>query len=350
MQSMLRAVFRTENQLTMAISGTGSAGQEATVLNLVEPGDKVLVCVNGVFGMRLADMAERAGGEVTKIERPWGEVFTVGRSERSARQSEAEGRRHRHGRNLDRRLAADRRNRRRGPRCRRDADPRHGDRARRHSGRNRQVENRRRLLRHAEVPRLPAGTRAGLVQQAGRRKNPRPQGKGAQLVSRRLADRQLLGRRPRLSSHRADQHDLRAARSAAASSSKKASKRPSPAIAKTTKRSRPASPRSASATPPQEGHQLPQLNAVRIPEGVDDAAVRKGLLERFGIEIGAGLGAFKGKVWRIGLMGYSSRPGERPAVARARSNNFWPSKSTVQTRREHRRGERQRTPNEQARE
>ena len=52
---------------------------------------------------------------------------------------------------------------------------------------------------------------------------------------------------------------------------------------------------------------MPQLNAVRIPSGVDDAAVRKALLEQFDIEIGAGLGAFKGKVWRIGLMGYSSR-------------------------------------------
>jgi alanine-glyoxylate transaminase/serine-glyoxylate transaminase/serine-pyruvate transaminase len=57
----------------------------------------------------------------------------------------------------------------------------------------------------------------------------------------------------------------------------------------------------------QTGRELPQLNAVRIPDGVDDMAVRKGLLEKFGIEIGAGLGAFKGKVWRIGLMGYSSR-------------------------------------------
>src|ERR1700682_3988100 len=70
MQSMLRSVFRTENSLTMAISGTGSAGQDAVVLNLVEPGDNVLVCINGVFGTRLADMAERAGGEVTKLERP----------------------------------------------------------------------------------------------------------------------------------------------------------------------------------------------------------------------------------------------------------------------------------------
>ena len=56
-----------------------------------------------------------------------------------------------------------------------------------------------------------------------------------------------------------------------------------------------------------EGRQLPQLNAVRIPAGVDDAAVRKRLLDQFNIEIGSGLGEFKGKVWRIGLMGYNSR-------------------------------------------
>jgi alanine-glyoxylate transaminase/serine-glyoxylate transaminase/serine-pyruvate transaminase len=57
-----------------------------------------------------------------------------------------------------------------------------------------------------------------------------------------------------------------------------------------------------------EGRQLPMLNAVRVPEGVDDAKVRGELLNRFGVEIGAGLGAFKGKVWRIGLMGYGARP------------------------------------------
>ena len=56
-----------------------------------------------------------------------------------------------------------------------------------------------------------------------------------------------------------------------------------------------------------EGHQLPQLNAVRIPAGVDDLTVRKKLLADFGIEIGGGLGDFKGKVWRIGLMGHNSR-------------------------------------------
>ena len=55
-------------------------------------------------------------------------------------------------------------------------------------------------------------------------------------------------------------------------------------------------------------HQLPQLNAVRIPAGVDDLACRKKLLSDFGIEIGGGLGDFKGLAWRIGLMGHNSKP------------------------------------------
>src|SRR5205085_8899070 len=57
----------------------------------------------------------------------------------------------------------------------------------------------------------------------------------------------------------------------------------------------------------REGCQLPTLNAVRIPAGVDDGTTRKQLLTEWGIEIGGGLGDFKGKVWRIGLMGYGSR-------------------------------------------
>ncbi len=75
-QSMLREVFQTTNQMTMAISGTGSAGMETCVVNLIEPGDRMIVGVNGVFGGRMADVAERVGAEVTKIERPFGEVFT----------------------------------------------------------------------------------------------------------------------------------------------------------------------------------------------------------------------------------------------------------------------------------
>src|SRR6185436_15885654 len=77
LQAGLRDLFRTKNRMTFAVSGTGSAGMEATVVNLIEPGDSMLVCVNGVFGARMADVATRAGAKVTQITRPWGEVFSV---------------------------------------------------------------------------------------------------------------------------------------------------------------------------------------------------------------------------------------------------------------------------------
>ncbi|MDT8436576.1 MAG: alanine--glyoxylate aminotransferase family protein [Gemmatimonadota bacterium] len=71
-QEMLRYAFRTENRWTIPVSGTGSAAMEAAVANLVEPGDAVLVAANGYFGDRMADMAARAGGEVARVEAPWG--------------------------------------------------------------------------------------------------------------------------------------------------------------------------------------------------------------------------------------------------------------------------------------
>ena len=74
-QDLLRYIFETENQLTIPISGTGSASMEASFANMIEPGDKVLVCINGYFGHRMVDMIERYGGEVKTISRPWGEVF-----------------------------------------------------------------------------------------------------------------------------------------------------------------------------------------------------------------------------------------------------------------------------------
>ncbi|HFC09417.1 MAG TPA: alanine--glyoxylate aminotransferase family protein [Chloroflexi bacterium] len=74
-QALLRYVFQTENRVTIPVSGTGSAGMEASLCNFIEPGDAVLIAINGYFGMRLADMASRYGAEVDTLERPWGEVF-----------------------------------------------------------------------------------------------------------------------------------------------------------------------------------------------------------------------------------------------------------------------------------
>jgi len=74
-REMLQQVFRTENEMTLACSGTGSAGAEMLMDNLVEQGDVCLIGVNGVFGGRLAEKARRAGGVVHTMEAPWGYVF-----------------------------------------------------------------------------------------------------------------------------------------------------------------------------------------------------------------------------------------------------------------------------------
>src|SRR5437879_9738453 len=78
-QELLRLTFRTDNRLTFAVSGTGSAGMETCVVNLIEPGDKMVVCVNGVFGGRIVEIAERAGANVTRLDVPWGQVFDLDR-------------------------------------------------------------------------------------------------------------------------------------------------------------------------------------------------------------------------------------------------------------------------------
>ena len=76
-QELLRYVWQTDNQLTVPVSGTGSAAMEATLANCVEPGDVVLIGVNGYFGERLCDMASRYGADVKRLEKPWGEVFSL---------------------------------------------------------------------------------------------------------------------------------------------------------------------------------------------------------------------------------------------------------------------------------
>lgn len=69
---LLRYVFQTKNPVTLPVAGTGSAGMEAAVVNAVEPGDKMIVCTAGFFGDRMIDVAERAGANVVKVESPWG--------------------------------------------------------------------------------------------------------------------------------------------------------------------------------------------------------------------------------------------------------------------------------------
>ncbi|MEW5987457.1 MAG: alanine--glyoxylate aminotransferase family protein [Chloroflexota bacterium] len=76
-QELLRYAWQTENPLTIPVSGTGSAAMEASLANVVEPGDVVLVGVNGYFGERLVDMAGRYRADVRRLNKPWGEVFSL---------------------------------------------------------------------------------------------------------------------------------------------------------------------------------------------------------------------------------------------------------------------------------
>src|SRR3954447_4758503 len=74
-KGMLRQVFITQNDMTFPVSGTGSAGMEFCFVNLIEPGDEVVIGVNGVFGTRMVDVAERCGARVIKVEAPWGQII-----------------------------------------------------------------------------------------------------------------------------------------------------------------------------------------------------------------------------------------------------------------------------------
>ncbi|MDD3031718.1 MAG: aminotransferase class V-fold PLP-dependent enzyme, partial [Atribacterota bacterium] len=74
-RDMLREVFQTKNELTIALSGTGSAGMEAALVNMLEPGDKAIICINGLFAERMADIVKRCGAEPIIVEADWGDII-----------------------------------------------------------------------------------------------------------------------------------------------------------------------------------------------------------------------------------------------------------------------------------
>ncbi|NIA07018.1 MAG: aminotransferase class V-fold PLP-dependent enzyme [Actinobacteria bacterium] len=78
LKDMLRRLFRTENDLTFAVSATGSAGMETCLVNLLEPDDEALVCVSGVFGNRMSDIVERCGAKLIRVDAPWGTPIDPG--------------------------------------------------------------------------------------------------------------------------------------------------------------------------------------------------------------------------------------------------------------------------------
>jgi alanine-glyoxylate transaminase/serine-glyoxylate transaminase/serine-pyruvate transaminase len=306
MQDMLRQVFRTENPMTMAVSATGSAGMESAVVNLIEPGDRMVVCVNGVFGARMADVAGRAGAEVTRIDRPWGQVFT--------------------------------------PEDLKDALAKAKPKvvgivmAETSTGAWQPIPEIAKIVHDAGAMLIvDAVTALGGVPievdawnidviYAGSQKCLSCPPGLAPISFNPRAMETILARKTKVQSWYLDVTML-----AQYWGSERVYHHTAPinmtyglhealrlvleegldacftrhALQHRALKAGLAAIGIRYAA--QEGHQLPQLNAVFVPEGVNDAAVRNGLLNRFGIEIGGGLGDFKGKAWRIGLMGYGAR-------------------------------------------
>ena len=301
----LKKVFRTENEMTLAVSGTGSAGMETMFVNLVEPGDRVLVGVNGVFGTRMTDVAARCRAEVHTVEAPWGQIVEQDRMIESIRKLKPKIVAIVHAETstgvhqpVDRLGAAAHEN---GALFLLDCVTSLGglpveidkwgvDAA--YSGTQKCLSC---------PPGLsPVTFSAGAVENLSSRKskvqswyldlNMVRQYWGSERFYHHTAPINMLyalhesldmvldeGLEPRFARHRAMHELLRAGLR-----------------------------RMGIEYVSQEGHHLPMLNAVKIPDGVDDLAVRRRLLEEYGIEIGGGLGAFKGRAWRIGLMGYGS--------------------------------------------
>ncbi|PHR99097.1 MAG: alanine--glyoxylate aminotransferase [Blastopirellula sp.] len=306
LQGMLRQLFRTENAMTFAVSGTGSAGMEATVVNLVEPGDNVVVCVNGVFGKRLADVATRAGGNVTVVEKPWGEVFTAD--------------------DLKETIAATK------PKLVAIVM------AETSTGAWQPIEEISELVHNAGAMLLvdavtslggvavevdkwnidaiysgsqkclscppglaPVSFSAKAMETIMNRKTP---------VQSWYLDVSLLANywgENRVYHHTAPINMSYGLHEAVRLILEEGLDN---CFARHLKNHQ-ALAAGLSAIGIEytaaEGHRLPMLNAVKVPEGIEDTVIRKGLLNQFGIEIGGGLGAFAGKVWRIGLMGYAAR-------------------------------------------
>ncbi len=307
LQGGLRELFRTANRMTFAVSGTGSAGMEATVVNLIEPGDSMVVCVNGVFGARMCDVAERAGAKVTRIERPWGEVFTPDEVKKAVDSARPKV--------LGIVMAET------------------------STGARQPVEEISRLVHDAGAMLLVDSVTAlggipvevdawniDAIYSGTQKCLSCPPGLAPVSFNDRAMET-IKNRKTKVQSWYLDVSML-----ASYWGSDRVYHHTAPinmsyglyeavsiileegldncfARHELNHRALKAGLGAIGiGYAAQEGHQLPMLNAVRVPDGIDDARVRGDLLTRFGIEIGAGLGAFKGKVWRIGLMGYGARP------------------------------------------
>jgi alanine-glyoxylate transaminase/serine-glyoxylate transaminase/serine-pyruvate transaminase len=307
-QDMLRGVFLTSNALTLPISGTGMSGMETCLVNLLEAGDRMVVCVNGFFGQRLVEIAGRTGAQVTTIERPWGEVFDLNQVREVLQRVRPKA------------LAIVQAETSTGA-----WQPIEGLGALCHEFDTLLVVDAVTALGCVPVcvddwgidaiyscSQKGLGCPSGLAPvsfspravQAMEKRKSKVQSwyLDLSILRKYFGPERLYHHTTPISMNYALHEGLRLVLEEGLDARWERHLRNHNAL----KAGLNALGMTYAAA---EGRQLPQLNAVRIPPGVDDVAVRKMLLGEFGIEIGGGLGDLKGKAWRIGLMGYNSRPG-----------------------------------------
>ena len=301
---MLREVFQTKNEMTLAVSGTGSAGMEAGVVNLIEAGDEMAVCVNGVFGTRMRDVAQRAGATVHSVEAEWGQTIdpsAVAAALKAHPKTKVLGIVH----------------------------------AETSTGAHQPLEEISRIVHDAgalllvdtvtslggvdvrvdewKIDACYSGTQKCLSCPPGLAPLTLSPAAVAAIEKRKTKVqswyldvsmlRQYWGEQ-RVYHHTAPINMTYALYEALRIVLEEGLEK---RIARHTRNHRALrAGLEAMGMRYVPKHSLTSLNAVHIPDGVEDAKVRKRLLEEFGIEIGAGLGPFKGKAWRIGLMGQSS--------------------------------------------
>jgi alanine-glyoxylate transaminase/serine-glyoxylate transaminase/serine-pyruvate transaminase len=317
----LRTVFRTTNPLTLPISGTGSAGMEAAFVNVVHPDDVVVVGVNGVFGERMCDVAARCGAEVVRVEAPWGQpidpdallaahpapaVIAVVHAETSTGvRSDIEPLGAGKG---DALLLVDCVTSLGGIEV--DIDGWGVDLA--YSGTQKCLGVAPGL---APITVSERARERFVERSASWYLDLRMIGKytggatGARTYHHTAPISMILSLHAGLGAVLGEGLDAAIARH---ESCGRALQDGLEAMG-------------MQLVAPQ-GHRLPELTTVRIPDGVDDLAVRKELLEVHGIEIGGGLGPFAGTVWRIGCMGHTARPRNVTLVLAALADAIGPAR------------------------
>ncbi len=304
----LSRLFHADGYACVPLPGPGTCAMEAGIMNVLEPGDVAVVCINGVFGGRMADMAERAGAEVVRVEQPWGEPVDPEKVEAAlwAR-----------GAKLLAFVHAET-----STGCRTDPGPLCAL-AKEHGALS-LVDC---VTSVGGIPVNAAEWGADILYAGTQKCLSAPPG----LAPFAISPRALEGVMARKTKPRTWLYDLQLLMSYwGKGEGGRAYHHTAPvnavyglheALVAFFEEGEAASHARHRATHEQlasglaalgldfqvaREHRLPQLNTVKVPEGIDEAAVRAHLLQRFSLEIGAGLGPLKGKVWRIGLMGASA--------------------------------------------